>query len=33
MEQYSDVFQETGKLDEQYHLTLDPDAQFICRLG
>ncbi|CAB4036907.1 Hypothetical predicted protein, partial [Paramuricea clavata] len=26
MEQYSDVFQGTGKFDEQYHVTIDPDA-------
>ena len=26
IEQYSDVFQGTGKFDEQYHITIDPDA-------
>ena len=26
IEQYSDVFQGTGKFDKQYHVTIDPDA-------
>ena len=29
IEQYSDVFQGTGKFDEQYHATIDPDATLV----
>jgi hypothetical protein len=38
VEQYSDVFQGTGKFDEQYHVTIDSDAtpavrRFESRIG